>query len=99
MKLEETNKQSMFFTTSFEVDMPNRGQEIKIKHNFNVDDIYGVNVIVLNGPKSNKIIRSQVDLISQKVLYNWYVEKDHFVLIRPNNVKNSFFLILAEFQR
>ena len=67
--------------------MPARGQEIKINHNLDVDDIYGVNVIVLNGPKSNKIIRSQVDLISQKVLYNWYVDKNHFVLIRPNNVK------------
>lgn len=71
--------------------MPSRGQEVKIKHNFDVNDIYGVNVIVLNGPKNNKIIRSQVDLISQKVLYNWYVEKDNFVLIRPNNVMIPLF--------
>jgi len=67
--------------------MPQRGQEIKIKHDFNIDDIFGVNVIVVNGPMNNKIIRSQVDLISQKALYNWYVEKNHFVLISPNNVK------------
>jgi hypothetical protein len=66
--------------------MPIRGQEIKIKHNLNIDSIYSVNVIVLNGPKNNKIIRSQVDLISQKALYNWYVDKNNFVLIRPNNV-------------
>jgi hypothetical protein len=43
--------------------MPIKGQEIKIKHNLNIDVIYSVNVIVLNGPKNNKIIRSQVDLI------------------------------------
>jgi hypothetical protein len=66
--------------------MPIKGQEIKIKHNLNIDVIYSVNVIVLNGPKNNKIIRSQVDLISQKALYNWYVDKNYFVLIRPNNV-------------
>lgn len=66
--------------------MPSRGHEIKIKHNFNINDIYSVNVIVLNGPKNNKIIRSQVDLITQKALYNWYVDKNNFVLIRPNNV-------------
>ena len=66
--------------------MPNRGQELKINHNFDIEDIYGVNVIVINGPKSNKIIRSQVDLITQKVLYNWYIDKKNFVLIRPNNV-------------
>lgn len=66
--------------------MPARGKEIKIKHNFQIDDIVGVTVIVINGPKNNKIIRSQVDLITQKVLYNWYVDKNNFVLIRPNNV-------------
>ena len=66
--------------------MPARGKEIKIKHNFQIDDIVGVTVIVVNGPKNNKIIRSQVDLITQKVLYNWYVDKNNFVLIRPNNV-------------
>ena len=70
--------------------MPPRGHEVRIKHNFLIDDIVSVNVIVLNGPKDNQIIRSQVDLISQKVLYNWYVEKSNFVLIRPNNVNISF---------
>lgn len=86
MKLQEINKNDKFFTDSIEVSMPSRGQEIKVKHNLDIDDIFGVNVIILNGPKKNKIIRSQVDLISQKVLYNWYVEKTNFVLIRPNNV-------------
>ncbi len=86
IKLEDLNKQQQYITKVFEVNMPIRGQEIKIKHNLNIDSIYSVNVIVLNGPKNNKIIRSQVDLISQKALYNWYVDKNNFVLIRPNNV-------------
>lgn len=66
--------------------MPEKGKEIKIKHNLNVNDIISVNVIVLNGTQNSVIIRSQVDLISQKVLYNWYIDKENFVLIRPNNV-------------
>ena len=67
--------------------MPEKGKEVKLKHGLNVDDIIGVNVIIVNGTTNSLIIRSQVDLISQKVLYNWYVDKENFVLIRPNNVK------------
>ncbi len=66
--------------------MPEKGKEVKLKHELNVDDIIGVNVIIINGTTNSLIIRSQVDLISQKVLYNWYVDKENFVLIRPNNV-------------
>jgi glutathione peroxidase-family protein len=72
-----------------EVKMPPKGQELKIKHNLKVDDIIGVNVMIVNKTSQNMIMRSQVDLISQKVLYNWYVDKDFFVLIRPNNVRNN----------
>jgi len=67
--------------------MPHKGQEIKIKHNLDIKKIINVNVIVLNGNKNSIIIRNQVDLISQKVLYNWYVDQENFILIRPNNVK------------
>ncbi len=67
--------------------MPEKGKEIKLKHGLNVNDIISVNVIVVNGTSNNLIIRSQVDLISQKVLYNWYIDKENLVLIRPNNVK------------
>ena len=67
--------------------MPQKGKEIKIKHNLDIKKIINVNVIVLNGNKNSIIIRNQVDLISQKVLYNWYVDQESFILIRPNNVK------------
>ncbi len=67
--------------------MPQKGKEIKIKHGLDVKNIININVIVLNGSNNNLIIRNQVDLLSQKVLYNWYVDKDNFVLIRPNNVR------------
>lgn len=67
--------------------MPPKGKEIKVKHGLNIDKIISVNVIILNGSGHNQIIRSQVDLISQKVLYNWYIDRDDFVLIHPNNVK------------
>lgn len=66
--------------------MPPKGKELKIKHDLNADNIISVNVIVVNGNSNSQIIRSQVDLISQKVLYNWYVDNHNFVLIRPNNV-------------
>ena len=66
--------------------MPHRGEEIKIKHQVDVKNILNINVIVLNGSNNNLIIRNQVDLLSQKVLYNWYVDKENFVIIRPNNV-------------
>lgn len=69
-----------------EVKMPKRGKEIKIKHNLIVEDIISVNVIVLNKTTQNTILRSQVDLISQKALYNWYLDKTYLVIIRPNNV-------------
>lgn len=74
-----------------EVKMPQKGKELKIQHNLNTENIISVNVIVVNGSSKNLILRSQVDLISQKVLYNWYIDKDHFVLIRPNNVKIKIF--------
>lgn len=67
--------------------MPQKGKEIKIKHGLDVKNIININVIVLNGSNSNLIIRNQVDLLTQKVLYNWYVDKENFVLIRPNNVR------------
>ena len=70
--------------------MPQKGKEIRIKHRLDVKNIININVIVLNGSNNNLIIRSQVDLLTQKVLYNWYVDKEHFVLIRPNNVRNYF---------
>ena len=66
--------------------MPDKGKEIKIKHGLDLTKIINVNVIILNGSKQNTILRSQFDLISQKALYNWYVDKENFVLIRPNNV-------------
>ena len=67
--------------------MPQRGKEIKIRHGLDVKNILNVNVIVINGSSNNLIIRNQVDLLTQKVLYNWYVDKENFVLIRPNNVR------------
>jgi hypothetical protein len=70
--------------------MPHKGQEIKIKHNLDIKKIINVNVIVLNGNKNSIIIRNQIDLISQKVLYNWYIDQENFVLIRPNNVNQIF---------
>jgi len=70
--------------------MPQKGKELKIKHGLDVKKIININVIVLNGSNKNFIIRNQVDLLTQKVLYNWYVDKEHFVLIRPNNVKIYF---------
>jgi hypothetical protein len=72
-----------------EVKMPQKGKELKIKHNLKVQDIISVNVMVVNQTSQNMIMRSQVDLISQKALYNWYVDKDFFVLIRPNNVSKD----------
>ena len=69
-----------------EIKMPDKGKEIKIKHGLDVTKIINVNVIILNGNKSNIIIRSQIDMMSQKALYSWYVDRDNFVLIRPNNV-------------
>jgi hypothetical protein len=69
-----------------EVVMPEKGKEIKIKHSLNVANIINVNIIVVNGTPSNLIIRNQVDLITQKVLYNWYLDKTNLVIIRPNNV-------------
>lgn len=76
-----------------EIRMPEKGKELKIKHDLNVDDILNVNVIIVNGNKKNLIMRSQVDLISQKALYNWYIDKENFVLIRPNNVSTKILLI------
>ena len=38
LKLEEINKQDKFSTKSFEISMPARGKEIKIKHNFQIDE-------------------------------------------------------------
>ena len=69
--------------------MPPKGKELKIKHNLNINDIINVNVIVVNGDKKNLIMRSQVDLMSQKALYNWYIDKENFILIRPNDVINQ----------
>jgi hypothetical protein len=70
-----------------EVNMPEKGKELKIKHSLDVSDILSINVMVVNGNNKNLIMRSQVDLISQKILYSWYVDKENFVLIRPNNVQ------------
>jgi predicted methyltransferase MtxX (methanogen marker protein 4) len=81
-----------------EVRMPPKGKELKINHNLNVNDIINVNVIIVNGVSQNLIMRSQVDMMSQKALYNWYIDKEHFVLIRPNNVNNRI-KNLARFQR
>ncbi len=66
--------------------MPEKGKEVRLKHELNIDDIISVNVIVVNGSTNNLIIRSQIDFISQKSLYNWYIDKENIVLIRPNNV-------------
>jgi hypothetical protein len=72
-----------------EVKMPQKGKELKIQHNINVEDIISVNVVVLNKTSQNFILRSQVDLISQKALYNWYIDRSYLVVIRPNNVNFS----------
>jgi hypothetical protein len=74
--------------------MPQKGKELKIKHNLDIKKIINVNVIVLNGNKNSIIIRNQVDLLSQKVLYNWYVDQDNFILIRPNNVRNFIYFFI-----
>ena len=74
-----------------EVKMPQKGKELKIKHNLNAEDIISVNVIVLNQSSQNLILRSQVDLISQKALYNWYLDRTYLVLIRPNKVRCYLF--------
>lgn len=71
--------------------MPDKGKEIKIKHGLDINNIINVNVIILNGNKQNTILRSQFDSISQKALYNWYVDKENFVLIRPNKVNNLYY--------
>ncbi len=70
--------------------MPPKGKELKIKHKLNAKDILSVNVMIVNQTSQNFIMRSQVDLMSQKVLYNWYLDKENFVLIRPNNVNINF---------
>jgi len=80
-----------------EVKMPQKGNEIKIKHGLDVKNIININVIVLNGSNKNFIIRNQVDLLTQKVLYNWYVDREHFVLIRPNNVIKIILNLLCFF--
>ncbi len=77
--------------------MPKRGKEIKIKHNLDVKKIISINVIVLNGSNNNIIIRNQVDLLTQKVLYNWYIDNQNFVLIRPNNVIFNKFNYILQF--
>jgi len=40
--------------------MPDKGKEIKIAHGFDINNVVGINVIVINGTKYNPIIRSQV---------------------------------------
>jgi hypothetical protein len=74
--------------------MPPKGKELKIKHELNAKDILSVNVMIVNQTSQNFIMRSQVDLMSQKVLYNWYLDKENFVLIRPNNVKYYLKIII-----
>lgn len=103
MRLKEINKANHIlnivhiYLIVVEVQMPAKGKELRINHGLDVNNIISVNVIIINGSGVNQILRSQVDLISQKVLYNWYVDKEHFVLIHPNNVK--VLLILARLQR
>lgn len=76
------------------IDMPKKGQESKTKHGLIFDDIININVSITNGSKNNKILRSQNNLIDQKLLFNWYVDKDNFYLLYPSNIdkKNELFL-------
>ena len=67
--------------------MPSKGKELRIKHELEVNKIISVNVVIVNGSSENLIIRPQVDLLSQKVMYNWYIDRESFVLIRPHSVK------------
>ncbi len=76
------------FNSKFlEVKMPSNGKELKIKHGLNPEEIINVSVLILNHTGSNVIMRSQVDLISGKALFNWYLDKENLVIFRPNNVK------------
>lgn len=102
-KLESTNenkpapeshpkvKHSKFKCNPFivEVKMPEKGKELKVKHGLNIKDISNISVNIVNGREEGMIIRSQVDLISQKVLFNWYCDHENFVVIRANNVRHT----------
>jgi hypothetical protein len=68
--------------------MPAKGEVAKLKHDINVDDIESVNIMLVNKTAGNTIMKGQVDLMSQRVLYNWYLDRDNLVVIRPNNVSH-----------
>ena len=72
-----------------EVDMPDKGKEQSFKHELNIDDIFNIDVSVINGPSNNRIMKSQMNLSTSKVLFNWYLDNENFYLIRPNNLNAS----------
>lgn len=91
---EKLNKVGNTFIINQIIDMPSKGKESKTKHGLNFDDIQNISVSIINGSKNNKIIRSQNNLDDEKVLFNWYVDKDYFYLLYPshNDKKNDLFL-------
>lgn len=77
-----------------EVDMPAKGKESQFKHGLDINKIFNIVVSIINGSDNNKILKSQLNLISNKILFNWYVDKDTLYLIHPNNlnVNDSLFV-------
>lgn len=77
-----------------EVDMPEKGKESKFKHGLDINNIFNVAVSLVNGSENNRILKSQVNLASNRVLFNWYLDNDYFYLIHPNNldVKDKLFV-------
>jgi hypothetical protein len=77
-----------------EVEMPEKGKESKFKHGLDINNIFNVAVSLVNGSENNKILKSQVNLASNRVLFNWYLDNDYFYLIHPNNldVKDKVFV-------
>lgn len=73
--------------------MPISGKNVSVKHNLDINSIVNVNVYVINGTNDHLILRGQVyslfnknDLASNKPLYNWYVDNNSIVILRPNDV-------------
>lgn len=75
-----------FDIKNVEVEMPSRGTETKFKHQLNIDQVFNIAVSIVNGSESNKILKSQVNLTSNRVLFNWYLDNTYFYLIHPNNL-------------
>lgn len=91
-KSEQGHKYRIHFQ---EMKMPSKGKEAKIKHNIDTNQLYSVNVNIINRTSSMTIFRSQYELIDQKLLFSWYVDNDYFYLIHPLNTSNKDSLFVS----